>query len=134
MPELGINLISQGELNKDTYTILTYNSVLIKQGNKIITKGDKLQNLYYLPIKVINNKDQILKTTNINNIISDNNVISANNTNTNENNTNNNINNLTWHLRLGHINNEVIKKLNDSTLGYNNIYTNNINTNDINKS
>ena len=25
MPEIGINLISQGELNKETYTILTHN-------------------------------------------------------------------------------------------------------------
>jgi hypothetical protein len=42
MPEIGINLISQGELNKGTYTILTHDSIIIKQNNKIITKGKKL--------------------------------------------------------------------------------------------
>jgi hypothetical protein len=71
IPELGVNLISQGELNKETFTILNYKNIIIKQNNKIITKGEKLQNLYYLPIKVI--KDQILNTstndTSINNLI-----------------------------------------------------------------
>ena len=98
MPEIGINLISQGELNKETYTILTYKHIIIKQKNKVITKGKKLRNLYYLPIKVINNKDQIL--------------------NTSTNSTNNN-NNFIWHQRLGHINNECLKRLDLSTLGSN---------------
>jgi hypothetical protein len=53
MPELGINLIGQGELNKETFTILTDKHIIIKQKDKTITKGEKLRNLYYLPIKVI---------------------------------------------------------------------------------
>ena len=71
---------------------------MCKQNNKIITKGEKLQNLYYLPIKVI--KDQVLN-------------ISTNSTNDTS------INNLIWHQRLGHINNECIKQLHSSTLGSN---------------
>ena len=79
MPELGINLISQGELNKETFTILTYKHIIIKQKDKTITKGEKLRNLYYLPIKVINNKVQILNTST---------------------NSSNNNNNFIWHQRL----------------------------------
>ena len=55
MPKLGINLISQGELNKDTYSILlTYNHIILKNKSKIITKGNKIRNLYYLSIRIIN--------------------------------------------------------------------------------
>ena len=98
MPEIGINLISQGELNKETYTILTHNSIIIKQGNKVITKGKKLQNLYYLPIKVLDTKEQALSI----------------NTST----TYKDTNNLIWHQRLGHINKECLDKLQISTIGY----------------
>ena len=107
MPELGINLISQGELNKDTYSILTYNQIILKNKNKIITRGSKIRNLYYLPINII--KDQVLNTT-------------TNNTNTSISINNNNIH--LWHQRLGHINYTYLNKLETSTIGYKNNNTN----------
>ena len=100
MPELGINLISQGELNKETYSILTYNHIILKNKNKIITKGDKIRNLYYLPIK-INRNEQVLNTI-----------------------TNMNTSNIhLWHQRLGHINYNTLNKLESATLGYKNTNT-----------
>jgi len=115
MPELGINLISQGELNKETYTILTYNSILLKQGNKNITKGKKINNLYYLPIKVLNK-----------NVLKGNQIL-----HTSENNTSNN-SNILWHQRLGHINNNSLNNLKIATIGYNTNNTSNINYNNDN--
>jgi len=139
MPELGINLISQGELNKETYTILSYNSIIIKQGSKIITKGKKLQNLYYLPIKVITNKEQVLTTgsNTSSNTSSDTTTNTSSDTTTNTssdtttNTSSDNTTNYIWHQRLGHINNEALNKLKTSTIGYNTSNTNSLK--DINK-
>jgi hypothetical protein len=113
MPEIGINLISQGELNKETYTILTHDSIIIKQNNKVITKGKKLQNLYYLPIKVLNTQERIL------NISTNTSTNTNTNTNTNTSTSTSNNSNLIWHQRLGHINKECLDKLQVSTIGYN---------------
>jgi hypothetical protein len=119
MPELGINLISQGELNKETATLLTYKHIILKQGNKLITKGEKIQNLYYLPIKVLSSKENVLYSNNSNN--------STNSTTTNKLNTNNK---LLWHQRLGHIHYNNLNKLEESTVGFNN--SNNSNNNNTN--
>jgi hypothetical protein len=113
MPELGINLISQGELNKETATLLTYKHIILKQGNKLITKGEKIQNLYYLPITVLSSKENILYS----------------NTNSNTTNKLNTNNKLLWHQRLGHIHYNNLNKLEESTVGFNN--SNNTNNTNI---
>jgi hypothetical protein len=59
MPELGINLISQGELNSEYYNIFTKDKIYLKNNNNIIiTKGNKINGLYYLDI-TLNNKEKI---------------------------------------------------------------------------
>jgi hypothetical protein len=59
MPKLGINLISQGELNSKYYSIFTKDKIYLKNNNNIIiTKGNKINGLYYLNITP-NNKEKI---------------------------------------------------------------------------
>jgi hypothetical protein len=59
MPELGINLISQSELNSEYYSIFTKDKIYLKNNNNItITKGNKINGLYYLDI-IPNNKEKI---------------------------------------------------------------------------
>jgi hypothetical protein len=59
MPKLGINLISQGELNSKYYSIFTKDKIYLKNNNNIIiTKGNKINGLYYLDITP-NNKEKI---------------------------------------------------------------------------
>ena len=52
MLQIGINLISQGKLQNIQLVFLFAGCALIRN-NKVITKGDKIGNLYYLPIRVI---------------------------------------------------------------------------------
>ena len=94
MPELGINLISQSELNSNYYTVFTKDNVYLKnQQNITITKGNKINGLYYLDI-IPNNKERIFTITDA--IINNNNNNNNNNNkniNKNKNNNNNNNNN-----------------------------------------
>jgi hypothetical protein len=63
MPELGINSISQSELNSDYYSIFTKDKIYIKNNNNItITQGNKINGLYYLDI-IPNNKIKIFTIT-----------------------------------------------------------------------
>ena len=94
MPELGVNLISQTQFNKNIYSILNYKYVYLMKGKTCIIKGDKIENLYYLSIKVYKNEQALNITTN-NNI--DNNII--------------------WHQRMGHININSVNKLPDAVIG-----------------
>ena len=60
MPELGINLISQSKISSNYYTIFTKNNIYIKNYQGItITKGNKINSLYYLDI-IPNIKEKIL--------------------------------------------------------------------------
>ena len=96
MPELGINLISQGELS-NIMTIFNKESVILKGNNITYTQGEKIGNLYYLPIRVVNNPT----------------ILVTNTSNTN----NNSI--ILWHQRLGHINNKALRALLKTTKGSN---------------
>jgi hypothetical protein len=59
MPKLRINLISQGELNSEYYNIFIKDKIYFKNNdNIIITKGNKINGLYYLDI-IPNNKEKI---------------------------------------------------------------------------
>ena len=54
MLQIGINLISQGKL-QNIQLVFSFAGCALIRNNKVITKGDKIGNLYYLPIKVIKN-------------------------------------------------------------------------------
>jgi hypothetical protein len=96
MPELGINLISQSELPENVYSIITFDSIYLKKKNSLLTKGKKINNLYYLPVQVLKIRDNnhIYNTIALN---YDPNII--------------------WHQRLGHISQTHMAKLNNSVLG-----------------
>jgi hypothetical protein len=97
MPELGVNLISQGELN-DITTIFTKSNVFLRnKDNKNITQGEKIGNLYFLPIRVISNT-----------------IVLVTNKHTSDRNTS-----ILWHERLGHINIKALKALIQATNGSN---------------
>ena len=53
MPELGVNLLSNSQLAKDIYTIHTHYNVFIQRGCDTLAIGEKINGLYYLPIKVV---------------------------------------------------------------------------------
>ena len=56
MPELGINLISQSQLNKNYYSIFNNSYAYIKDmQNNLIIKGSKKNGLYILDIIPCNN-------------------------------------------------------------------------------
>ena len=52
MPKIGINIISQGSLCEIT-SLFTYNYCYLQRNKTVITQGEKIGNLYYLPVKVI---------------------------------------------------------------------------------
>ncbi len=52
MPEIGINLISQGRLN-NIESVFSYTSCRLMRQNTVITCGEKIGNLYYLPVRVL---------------------------------------------------------------------------------
>ena len=52
MPEIGINIISQGSLREIT-SLFTYNYCYLQRNKTVITQGEKIGNLYYLLVKVI---------------------------------------------------------------------------------
>ena len=54
MPQIGINLIRQRRL-QNIQSVFSFAGYALIRNNKVITKGDKIGNLYYLPIKVIKN-------------------------------------------------------------------------------
>ena len=63
MPELGINLISQSEISNNYFTIFTRDNIYIKNyKGTTITKGNKINGLYYLDI-IPNNKERIFTIT-----------------------------------------------------------------------
>jgi hypothetical protein len=109
MPELGINLISQSQLNKQYYSIFNNTYTYIKNNNnQTIIKGIKIKGLYILdiiPYKNINNNNniQILAT------IED-----------------KSINKMDLYIKLGHISLNYLDKVIKNTVGYNNIISNNI--------
>jgi hypothetical protein len=113
MPELGINIISQSQLNKkitifnenkfSIYEKLNNNDKSLKLGNKV-TEGFEKDGLYYLNLEVI------YKNPTLNNIT----IL-----NTTECNKRNHI----WHIRLGHISYNIISKLENTTIGYSSLNT-----------
>jgi hypothetical protein len=51
MPELEINLVSQSEMSSNYVTVFTNNNVFIRNYQGVtITKGPKINGLYYLDI------------------------------------------------------------------------------------
>ena len=70
MPKLGVNLVLQGKLNKNIYTITTNNNIFIKRNNQTLIKGYKSNNIYYFTCRIIKtnrteqNKEQILYSNN----------------------------------------------------------------------
>ena len=70
MPELGVNLVLQGKLNKNIYTITTNNNIFIKGNNQTLIKEYKSNNIYYFICRIIKtngteqNKEQILYSNN----------------------------------------------------------------------
>jgi Reverse transcriptase (RNA-dependent DNA polymerase)/gag-polypeptide of LTR copia-type/Integrase core domain/GAG-pre-integrase domain len=113
MPELGINLISQSEINSIYHTIFTKNNIYIRdRSNKTITKGDKINGLYYLNIRTYKNNI----TSNKENLLLSNNINKSNN---------NSIDKYNLHQRFGHISLNYLDKLLDNTEGYNKTINNN---------
>jgi hypothetical protein len=112
MPKLGINLISQSEISNNYYTIFTKDNVYLKnKQNVTITKGNKVNGLYYLDI-IPNNKERIFTITD------------AYDSNMNKDliiNKSNNINKLTLYQRFGHISSNYLDKIINNTNGFNNI-------------
>jgi hypothetical protein len=98
MPKLGINLISQSKLNIKYYTIFIKNNIYIQNKNITIIKGSKINNLYYLSIKLIikNDNNNILLTSNLNK----------------------NISKLDLYYKFGHISLNYLNKLVKNTKGY----------------
>jgi hypothetical protein len=115
MPELGINLISQSEISSNYYTIFTKDNVYLKNNQNVtITKGNKVNGLYYLDI-IPNNKERIFTITD------------AYDNNMNKDliiNKSNNINKMTLHQRFGHISSNYLNKIINNTKGFNNITSN----------
>ncbi|RKF63752.1 hypothetical protein OnM2_023081 [Erysiphe neolycopersici] len=64
MPEIGINIISQSEMQGDHYTIFHKNQVVIKtKANFIIATGNKINNLYHIDVDEVIHHDQVLNVT-----------------------------------------------------------------------
>ena len=53
MPSLGLNLISTSKL-KGIYSLVTPEKAIMFQKSRILTIGEQVQGLYYLPVKVEN--------------------------------------------------------------------------------
>jgi hypothetical protein len=106
MPELGINLISQGQLD---FTILSTNKgAIMYKNNKKITSSIKIQGLYYLPIKIYKKpSERILHIKESNNKF--------------------NKLQLLWHQRFGHINDNILQYLMKNTEGFNTTNIENLN-------
>lgn len=102
IPNLGINIISQSQLNNKATFIDSNNITILEKPNyTILTKGYKRNNLYYLPIEVTF-KNPIYK-----NPI----YISTLDTTTQK--------EVVWHNRYGHTSYSIIKLLENTTIGYN---------------
>jgi len=56
MPELGVNLISQSQL-KETTSIFIEDIVLLVKNKKKLIIGNKIDNLYYLKLKVLKKQE-----------------------------------------------------------------------------
>ena len=110
IPNLGINLILQFKLANITTTILD-NTITLFYKNTLLTQGNKINNLYYLPIQpitstTISNKNRTLltnksntqnTTTNTNKVLDNISYLSltSNTTKTNNISNNNNLNTIT---------------------------------------
>lgn len=109
IPNLGINIISQGQLvNKATFIDTNNITILNKPDYSILTRGYKKNNLYYLPIEVTF-KNPIYKSPIY--------ITNLDTTTKKE---------VVWHNRYGHTSYKIIKLLENTTIGYNNSnnYTN----------
>ena len=60
MPSLGLNLISASRLQ--SYSLITPEKALMFSENRLLTIGEQIRGLYYLPVEVIDNK--VLQTLN----------------------------------------------------------------------
>ena len=64
MPEIGINIISQSEMQGNHYTIFHKNQVVIKtKANNIIATGKKINNLYHIDIEEVVHQNQVYNIT-----------------------------------------------------------------------
>ena len=122
MPELGINLISQSEISNNYFTIFTRDNIYIKNyKGTTITKGNKINGLYYLDI-IPNNKERIFTITDA--IIKDNSNKSQNKDFKYNSDKVNTVNKIDLHKRLGHISLAYLDKLIENTSGYSNVISN----------
>lgn len=103
MPEIGMNIISQGQMDNNYESLFKYNKVLIKYQGNIIAQGNKIDNLYYLDVERVIKPGQLFIT---------------NNDNKNKNEQNQTIDIKALHNRMGHINNKCLNKITDNTLGF----------------
>ena len=118
VPDLGVNIISQSKI-ANHIAILTPSILFLvnKDTSSLLTIGKNISNLYYLPIKVLKPKEKVYNT------IYKNSEKEA---------TLYNIENIsleTIHKRMGHISLKAIKRLKDSTIGFNIINTTNFDIN-----
>ena len=131
--DLGINIISQAKIANHIAIIIPNNLYIIDNTtSKILTIGEKVNNLYYLPIKIVKPLEKAYKTNkqrkglnkpyNLN--ISENTLITTSPI------YNETVSLETIHKRMGHINLKAIKKLNNNTIGLTIINSTNF---DINK-
>ena len=61
MPSLGLNLILA--LRLQSYSLITPKKALIFSKNRLLTVGEQIRGLYYLPVQVLGNH-QVLQTIN----------------------------------------------------------------------
>jgi hypothetical protein len=53
IPKLGVNIISTSALNEDIYSIYNKYTISLVKNNQLITSGDQIKGLYYLPVEVL---------------------------------------------------------------------------------
>lgn len=103
MPEIGVNLISQRSLPSDIGTYFTNRNIILLKDSKQLSTGEKIGNLYYLPVKVLKLPTKVLVTKNVNP---------------------KELNLILIHKRFGHINNKAISKLRRNSKGLPNLIVN----------
>jgi hypothetical protein len=53
IPKLGVNIISTSALEEDIYSIYNKYTISLVRNNQLITSGDQIKGLYYLPVEVL---------------------------------------------------------------------------------